>query len=113
MKLYVHRLGLQLATKMNFNRRPFQFSPDFGFEHASSSFRDHFDESSEVNDMFSAGAPPGRWDAADLPRFHVVRKLPNLYYYYIYVLRIAQCFLDLRCNKAQSDEKYVIPYCYP
>ncbi|XP_022664046.1 BAG domain-containing protein Samui-like [Varroa destructor] len=56
---------------MNFNRRPFQFSPDFGFEHASSSFRDHFDESSEVNDMFSAGAPPGRWDAADLPRFHV------------------------------------------
>lgn len=63
------------GTKMDFNRIPFQFSPDFGHDRAPSPFRDHFDEQFEPpSDMFSEGAPPGRWDpAADMPRFHVVR----------------------------------------
>ncbi|OQR66403.1 hypothetical protein BIW11_14180 [Tropilaelaps mercedesae] len=55
---------------MNFNRKYFQFSPDFGREHASGLFRDHFDEPFEGNEMFSEGAPPGRWDATEMPRFH-------------------------------------------
>lgn len=68
-----------LTTKMSFKRRVFQFPLDFGQEHSGRSFSgDLFDDHSiDSNDMFSEETPPGRWDPADMPRFHVVRNLRN------------------------------------
>ena len=49
------------STKMSFNRRPFQFSPDFGTERCSDVIQDAFDDFEEpFETMFSEGL--SRWD---------------------------------------------------